>query len=636
MDQRPRTATPRQRLLQAAAAAALALAAFGGAALLREAGALQRVDLAVHDRLTRLAFAAGGEPRIVVVLEHERDLRRWGFPLSDERLALLLERLLAAEPLAIAVDKYRDRSVPPGAERLDALLARSDRVYWVEKFGTVETGVPAPAALPSRFAACGDLVDDPDGNARRSLLYLDDGSRVCYSLAFRMAEAAVRGAGGAVRFAEDGSARVAFGRGELHAVDPGQGPYAKVDTGGFQVAVPSAAGLPAFRTVGLSDVLDGRVPAADLRGKLVFFGSAADSLRDFFNIPAPGQGEGYRKITGVEAHALFAAHFARVAAGDAVAMRLAPGAATHALAALMAVAGVLAGFRHRRLRVALALGSVGAVAYAAGVAALALRGVFLAPVAPALAFVLACAGAVVHIGRLERKEKAQLMQIFSRNVSPEIAEALWLRRDEIIDQGVVIPRAILASVFFVDIRGFTTVTERMAPERTVPWLNRGLAVMTETLMEHHGVVARFVGDQILGLFGAPVPRGSEEEIAEDARDAVRCALAIGPALERLNAEFAAEGLPAIRVRIGINSGPMTQCSVGTRSRMEFTVLGDSVNTAARLESYAMDDDGATVRVLVGQRTRELLGDAFRTREVGTLLLKGKDIPVTVHQVLSSS
>ena len=95
-------------------------------------------------------------------------------------------------------------------------------------------------------------------------------------------------------------------------------------------------------------------------------------------------------------------------------------------------------------------------------------------------------------------------------------------------------------------------------------------------------------------------------------------VAFGPALDRLNSEFSTEGLPSIRVRIGINTGKMTQCSVGTSRRMEFTVLGDAVNTASRLESFDLPDDGSTARVLVAERTLELAGGDFATRSVGEL------------------
>src|SRR6185295_16563791 len=138
---------------------------------------------------------------------------------------------------------------------------------------------------------------------------------------------------------------------------------------------------------------------------------------------------------------------------------------------------------------------------------------------------------------------------------------------------------------------FTTVFEQLPAERAVPWLNRGLATMTDAIMRHEGVVARFIGDSIMAVFGAPVPRQSEAQVARDARSALDAALALQAALEALNHEFSAESLPQMRVRVGINTGSMTQCSVGTDRRMEFTLLGDAVNTASRLESYTMPDDG---------------------------------------------
>jgi adenylate cyclase len=260
------------------------------------------------------------------------------------------------------------------------------------------------------------------------------------------------------------------------------------------------------------------------------------------------------------------------------------------------------------------------------------HGVHLAGFGPVVALVLATAIGMGRGAWLDNKERAELMMIFSRHVSTEVADALWERRDKLISRGTIVPRTVDATVFFVDVRGFTSVFEKLPPEAAVPWLNQGLAAMTDEIMQRRGVVARFIGDSIMAVFGSPLARDSEAERAQDADNAISAALAIGSALDRLNAEFSAQGLPRFRVRIGINSGKMTQCSVGTFRRMEFTVLGDPVNTAFRLESFVMEDDGGTIRILIGEETMRLAGERFVTRTVGAMTLKGKEQPVTITQV----
>jgi len=618
------------------ASALTALAAFAVAAVLREAGSLEKLDLAVHDRLVdAVAPEPAKDPSFLVILEEEPDLARFGFPLSDDTLAQLIERIAAADPVAIGIDKYRDHPVAPGTERLDALLAKSDRLFWVARFGaTPNEAVPAPKALPERFASCGDLVDDPDGNVRRALLYLDEGERVCYTMAFQLARHAAAAKQLSAVFAQIGPARVDFGAASLAAIDAGDGPYATIDTAGFQVAAPTAAGVAHIETVRFADVMDGRVPPEKMRGRVVLFGSAAQSLRDFFNVPSADAPEGTTKITGVQVHALIASYLLRAASGEIAALRLLPWSASLAVTGFFAVVAALIGCARRRPLLVISAGLALLALYAAATLSLAAYGRYLSAAAPALAIALAIAIGIARSAWLEHKERTELMLVFSRHVSREIADAVWQQRDKLIHQGVLLPRPLEATVLFLDIRGFTTIFEKLPADKAVPWLNRGLGVMTETLMDHKGVVARFIGDAILACFGAPLPRETERELAQDARNAVQAALAIGPALDRLNSEFSAEGLPSIRVRIGINTGKMTQCSVGTSRRMEFTVLGDTVNVASRLESFDLPDDGSTARVLVGERTLALAGGDFATRSVGELMLKGKSVPVPVHQVLS--
>jgi adenylate cyclase len=265
---------------------------------------------------------------------------------------------------------------------------------------------------------------------------------------------------------------------------------------------------------------------------------------------------------------------------------------------------------------------------------LAAQGVYAAVTAPAVAMALAFVAGIVRSEWLERRERAELMSLFGRHVSREVAEDLWRKRDEFATHGAIKPQQIVATMFFLDIRSFTTVSEKLDPSRVVPWLNRGLTAVIGEITRHKGVVTRFAGDAVMAVFGAPVARATEAHFAEDAANAIDAALAIGPTLDALNARFDEEGLPRIRVRIGINTGPVTQCSVGAADRVEFTVLGDAVNTASRLESYSMEDTGESARVIIGEETFRLAGERYEARMVGSIQLKGKEVPVTLRQVLS--
>jgi adenylate cyclase len=615
------------------AGVAIGATAFLVAALAREAGIFERADLALHDRLVRASYPAVEDDRFVVVLESEEDLRRWKFPLSDDVFAQLITRIMAGEPAAIAIDKYRDVPVEPGSQRLAELLRTSDRVFWVKKLGSRPADdVPAPAALDSRFVGCGDIVDDRDGMVRRALLYLNEEQRDCFALGFQVARHLAAARKLSFASAKGDADRYDLGASHVRALEACSGPYANVDAGGFQSAWPSA-GAPRFRTVGMTDVLEGRVPPETFRGKAVLFGSRAESLRDFFNMPSAA-GEGLAKVSGVEIHTAIASHLLGVAEGRVLPMQLLPRGFALALAGLFALAAGVVACARRSLPVTLGGFFALALLLALIVALMSQRGIFTGVTTAAAAMSLAFVAGVVRSGWVERRERAQLMSLFGRHVAPEVADDLWRRRDEFFANGAVQPREIVATIFFLDIRGFTTVSEKLDAARVVPWLNRGLTVMIDEIMRHEGVVTRFAGDAVMAIFGSPVPRHTEEARAKDAVNAIDAALAIGPALDRLNAQYVEEGLPKIRVRIGINTGQVTQCSVGASNRTEFTVLGDPTNTASRLESYAMEDAGETVRILIGDETFRCVGERYDVRLVGSIALKGKELPVTVRQVLS--
>jgi adenylate cyclase len=163
------------------------------------------------------------------------------------------------------------------------------------------------------------------------------------------------------------------------------------------------------------------------------------------------------------------------------------------------------------------------------------------------------------------------------------------------------------------------------------WLNTHLERMADIVAGHGGIVDKFIGDAIMAVFGVPIPRQSPGELATDARSAVECALEMARALAAQNVERSRDGKPTAAMRIGIFTGPLVAGALGGAKRLNYTVVGDTVNTASRLESFdrSVGEDLAC-RILIGESTRELIGDAYRLRRVGDVLLKGKSRPVPVH------
>ena len=173
-------------------------------------------------------------------------------------------------------------------------------------------------------------------------------------------------------------------------------------------------------------------------------------------------------------------------------------------------------------------------------------------------------------------------------MAPEVAEVLWQQREQFLDGGRPRSQKQIVTVMFTDLQGFTSVSEQLDPQVLMDWLNTYMDAIARTVMDHGGVVDDYFGDGVKVNFGVPVPRTSEEEIRQDALHAVRCALALEREMARINENMKARGLPNLRMRVGIYTGPVVAGTLGSAERMKYTTLGDTVNTAARLESYDKD------------------------------------------------
>ncbi len=224
------------------------------------------------------------------------------------------------------------------------------------------------------------------------------------------------------------------------------------------------------------------------------------------------------------------------------------------------------------------------------------------------------------------RQEEQVRQNLERFLSPNVAQAvanhvtqhgkLWEAQEQMV------------TVLFTDVQGFTALSERMSPRDVQDLLNEYLHEMTEVIFNYGGTVDKYIGDGIMAIFGAPrLP--DEPETDRHAFDAVATALDMLVAQRKLVDKLEPE--KAFNIRIGINTGIAYTGFFGTRHRLEYTAIGDAVNTASRLESAA--DPGS---VFVGEQTRLMVGNAFTFQEVGELQLKGKEKRVRAYKVLGKT
>jgi adenylate cyclase len=229
---------------------------------------------------------------------------------------------------------------------------------------------------------------------------------------------------------------------------------------------------------------------------------------------------------------------------------------------------------------------------------------------PLLAFNLNGIGGLALDIALERREKAHVRRTLERYVSRNVVQ-------ELIDSPDQFSRALggdlrRVTILFSDIRSFTRAAATMDSRALVAQLNEYFAAMVECVFRYGGTLDKFIGDAVMAVWGNTRSNGA----AEDATNAVRCALAMRVELEKLNARWAAEGRPPFRIGIGLNSGDVVVGNIGSPHRMEFTVIGDAVNIAWRLQEKTKQGPN----ILFGQSVAELLGEEFPTEDCGELQL----------------
>jgi adenylate cyclase len=366
-----------------------------------------------------------------------------------------------------------------------------------------------------------------------------------------------------------------------------------------------------FRNVSFSRVLRGKVPASVFRGKTVVVGATAPSLQDQHATSTTGD----ELMSGpeVQASAIWTALHGFPLSSSATVIDL-------ILILLLAAAPAAATLRLKPLMALLAAVGLGLV-YAIVTQLAFDSGTVLPFVYPVLALVLSALGALAFNYLLTSFERQRVHDTFSRFV-PEAVVADVLERvdDEDLRFGGVRREC---TVLFSDLRGFTSFAEELEPERVIEVLNHYLSEMSDAIMDQGGTLVAYMGDGIMAVFGAPI---EQPDHADRALAAAREMLRVR--LPRFNEWLAGEGLgEGFAMGIGINSGTVMSGQVGSKRRIEYTAIGDTTNTAARLEGMTK---GSGHQVFVADSTKVARrGDEVELQIVGEHEVRGRTHTITV-------
>ncbi len=223
-------------------------------------------------------------------------------------------------------------------------------------------------------------------------------------------------------------------------------------------------------------------------------------------------------------------------------------------------------------------------------------------------------------------EKKQIRSIFNQYVSPSIVNELLAHKDKLKLGG----DRMEVTVFFSDIRGFTTFSESRTPEEVVSQLNEYLNAMTEIIFACNGTLDKFVGDEIMAVWGAPLAQANHALLA------VRCALKQMEALRELQAKWKQEGKAILDIGMGLNTGDVVVGNIGAEKYKDYTVIGDNINLGARLEAYTRkisDELGRIVHIIISDATKQLVEHAIEVAPLGEIMVKGKQKSVKIWEVL---
>ena len=577
-------------------------------------GALESVELQGYDLLVSAAGFSPPPEQLVIVDFDDATVEAIGsFPVPRGLLADVLEKITAGEPAIIGLDVLlSEKRAEAEDEKLGAVLARAGNVILANNFGSEH--LPPSEPLPqfrqhALEVAFVNLQVDEDGLIRRMFLWMRTPDYQGLSFPVALASNYL---GKPLQPGRPGTYRL----GATEIPTEGTSPNSAL----IRFWEPA-------QTVPARMLLDSHFDARVFKGKIVLVGQSSTKGKDLYATPVfrfRRPSEGRPMLSGTEIHA---AALATLLTGKTI--RVLGNLPLWALNFLLIwlVVAIVITVRPLYSISAVAAGVLGTYLLA--------RALFSSPhvwmkfISTEAGIILALPAGLGYRFLEERwlksyaeAERRELMGLFERYVSPEVAAEIWDRRAEIVLAG----QEKTATVLFSDIRNFTALTAGKPSAEVLAWLNNYFTAMSEIVKQNGGFLNKFIGDGMLVLFGVPLSEGAER----DACRAVQAALEMLDRVNELNAR-SGDDQPKLEIGIGIHTGSLTAGNVGSRDRLEYSVIGETVNLASRLEELTKE---FKTPVVMSLQTCERVKSAYATTPLGEAAVRGFAERVRVYTIAS--
>lgn len=650
------------------------LVLLGHSAHIYQIGVVGHLDSIIYDAKVRLTMPQTVDERVVILDIDEKSLAEQGrWPWGRDKLASILNKLfdhygvrlvgfdvVFAEPdvssglkslEAMARRELRDnpkflsllRELRPKLD-YDARFAAAIKnrpvilgYYLSSNEGGKNSGVlPAPTFAPGTFdrrdiaftawdtyganleefqrAAAGaghfNPMVDFDGLSRRVPMIAEYNGAYYESLSLAMVRSLLGATGVTPGYPDD--APDVYGNMEWLDIKTAQGGTLRIPIDENAAAlIPFRGHKGSFPYYSLTDVLNDRVATEKLAGRVVLVGTTASGLMDLRATPVD------TVYPGVEIHANLIAGMLDGA------IKYKPPFMIGADVMLVLIAGLIMIFVLPRLSPlrATILGLIVLLFMLSINLAFWHTSHVVLPLASGLMAVVLLYALNMSWGYfVEARTKRQFAELFGQYVPPELVDEMAKNPEGYSMNG----RKETLTVLFSDVRGFTTISEGLQPDELAALMNEYLGAMTLVVRRHRGTLDKYIGDAIMAFWGAPV------KDPEHARNAVITALEMQETLLELNKSLVGKGWPALKIGVGVNTGPMTVGDMGSPVRKSYTVMGDAVNLGSRLEGITKQYG---VGIIVGEETRELLDKDFVFRELDRVRVKGKAEPIGIYEPL---